>query len=392
MSCTGSNALRSGLFIIIAVLLGCTPSPPPTSVNPDGGGGANATGATTSMSSSHTATAGSSSTGASSSSGGWDASSWLNDPDLWVPVNSATEKLCGIHQAKLPSPKVPRRTWSPCADGCLVTPINIPDAGTLGALTNAVAGTELNGDIYYRVSAHGMMGGVDDMVRLSDGEPVAVLKKAYGCPGTGVGPFLFKIYRITPEGEPIPLQSIGQASPQVGAPITWALPGLDVTAGLLTGYFDFNSGWGVIRDYSTVEVALTPTSSALSTIWSSPAPQVNATARDDIVVWSDYSGWSTASRSKLRVYTPSGGTAILLQGLTGDVVESALTADRLVWLEATGVLAGQGAYESAQLFWSPKTTNPADVQRNAGPTLPHTKTAGTPLTASGAYGAVVVGF
>jgi hypothetical protein len=168
---------------------------------------------------------------------------------------------------------------------------------------------------------------------------------------------------------PLPLLHVGLGTTDVGAPISWQLPGLEIPQ---AGAFelDFDGGWGWIRDGGVVEVATTAGSTQLETVFSSLAYQLRPVARGQLVAWCDFSDWSPTHRARVRSWTKAGGTAALVSG-PYDIMAVALSDTKMVWLGASGLGAIDGTFETSQLFWSPVVTSPQEVAIHDGPVVPH---------------------
>lgn len=127
----------------------------------------------------------------------------------------------------------------------------------------------------------------------------------------------------------------------------------------------------MIRNNSTVYLATSATSGELVPVFDSVGYELWPSQRDDLLLWSDWTDWSPTNRAKLRAYTPEAGTFILEPG-ENDVTTSAITDERVFWLEASGLSSISGTSESVKVFWAARTTDPADFVRQGGLTLPHT--------------------
>lgn len=294
--------------------------------------------------------------------------------------------------ATLPSEKVPRRTWKTCGSGCLEAPTILPGLPPVNAVYTGVTGAERGGEIYYHVAVASLESdsgyGLHELARLSDDAPLAVVRTGPDCVNvTGMfSPTLFATLQRTRPGS---LLSVGRASTTLGAPVVYAAPGFDIESGA-NQLFDLDHHWGSIRNSTTVDIALDPASTQMTAVYSTPSIAVYPATRDDVVAWADYTDWSPSHRAGAAVWTPTGGALRLIQGESGDVVKVAITEDRLVWMEATGLSAASGLYESGQLFYSPRTVDPSAVQRLIGPVIPHTELAIQDLIAYGDLAAMVV--
>jgi hypothetical protein len=153
--------------------------------------------------------------------------------------------------------------------------------------------------------------------------------------------------------------------------------------------FEIGDTWGAIRDWSSIKIASSAASGALETVYQT-GYGFDPFHRDDMVAWSDGTSWSTSNRVRLMLYKADRGAFLLVKG-EGDIMRAALNPDRIVWLEAKGLASQEGKFETAQVFYSPFTLDPAKVERKAGPVIPHTDRATNGFVAWGDLVGMVVG-
>ena len=378
MACCPPRAVLAAAVTLVATAAaawscsGSEPLAPSGSGGSDTGGGGGAT-----------VTSSSSSAGAGG--GGVD---WLHDPELWEPA--APDIPCDIYAAKLPSERVPRRTWTSCGAGCLWAPAWLPGFNIAGFVT----GGEIGGDIYYHVYS-AVMGdkdgrGANEVARLSDDQPVNLLRNANLCfAQSGLSsPLLFFLHPIVPLGDPSPPAYVGTAATP-GAEVVWGLPGFQLPANGF-GLFDFAGGWGLVANAGAILVATTPGSSTLETVFSSTGYALSPVGRGPQVAWSDWSDYHPVShRARIRSWTQAGGS-VELAGGDYDVMYVALSDTRMAWIGAYGPSSVDGNTESEQLFWSPRATSPGEVVIHEGPMVPYTEHTSRRLVTHGDWIATTV--
>jgi len=329
---------------------------------------------------------------------------WLDDPNIWARDTSLPDALqqeCQVYRALLPNNHLPRRTWQPCGPGCQVAPAVLPGLDGAFSLSGVVA-SPIAGEMILHVSSFSTKWfgsppwyGIDELRRLPDGEPLLMVRRNPYCVGSsGRGaPLLFVMMQDTTDiplsAEQPPIQ-MGLATTELGAPLAWQPPGFP-SPHLSMNYFDFDGGWGVIYELGYVQVATTPGSAALQTVYSSLAYQLHPFARGPLVTWSDFSQWSPTHRAVLRSWSQARGTEVLASG-PYDVMYSAISDSKVVWLGAYGLDAIEGAFETAQLFWSPFTTDPSKIEIHAGPMVPDAGTSAVKTIAThGDLAALTIG-
>src|SRR4051812_13374826 len=85
-------------------------------------------------------------------------------------------------------PNWPKRMWMTCGDGCLSTVATVGDAtGVYGADAKFQ-----DGDIYVRTIMGNMEWKTDELISLSDGKALAVMRHSIDCYVSADAPFLFE--------------------------------------------------------------------------------------------------------------------------------------------------------------------------------------------------------
>lgn len=375
--------------LLLALIASCHSPPEQRAAGGgDAGGAASTSSSLTSVGNSSTSTTGSSSHSTSSSDAGAGSGSWLERPGLWHPVGGELEKDCDIQQAKLPAEGIPRRTWTACGEGCLEAPVVLPDSGQNAVIWNHLTAFNYKEGIFYIIpsrSGDSKIGyGLIEMSHLDPGATPLFFRHSSGCmarPGI-YSPRWFAVSVINSK-----LGSAARLITEDALPVFGAA-GFALESGIASP-FEIGDTWGAIRDWSSIKIASSAASGALKTVYQT-GYAFGPIHRDDMVAWPDATSWSPSHRVRLMLYKPDLGAFLLVQG-QGDIMEAALNPDRIVWLEAKGLASQEGKYESAQVFYSPFTLDPAKVERKAGPVIPHTDRATNGFVAWGDLVGMVVG-
>jgi hypothetical protein len=237
----------------------------------------------------------------------------------------------------------------------------------------------IGGEVHYRTSTHANELDYDVIERLSDGAALFVLRFAGEClvgARKTDAPYLIEVARDT------------------GSALEIHVGRLDALTRVLEGagpyqisethpaWFTFNGGWGLV-DGDSIRVALDPLVPELTTIHTASNWQWPARARGDLVTWVD---WSVVP-SPLRSWTAAGGKNVLVSQ-PWDIASVGMDEQTIAWIGATGPETDFGKYETARLYWSPFTTDPAAVAVTEGPDLTGYVLGGLELVVAGDYVAV----
>jgi hypothetical protein len=354
----------------------------------DAGGAASTSSSLTPAENGSTSATAPSSRSTSSSDAGAGSDSWLERPGLWHPVGGELEKDCDIQQAKLPAEGIPRRTWTACGEGCLEAPAVLPDSEQNAVSWMKMTAFTYSDGMYYfipsRTGKYDVDYGLVEIGRLDADAPRLLLRHSSGCIAmAGRYSPLLVMASVTSSK----IGSIGRVL-SLDAPLVFGAAGFPLEP-VFALPFEIGDTWGAIRGWSSIQIASSAASGAVETVYQA-GYAFEPIHRDDMVAWSDGTSWSTTHRVRLMLYKPDRGAFLLVQG-QGDIMRAALNPDRIVWLEAKGLASQEGKFESAQVFYSPFTLDPAKVERKAGPVIPHTDRATNGFVAWGDLVGMVVG-
>lgn len=334
----------------------------------------------------------SSSSGSASGVGGAGGDSWLSRPDLWEPVGGPLEQKCEVMQAKLPAEGIPQRAWTACGAGCRETSVVLPDSGMVEAYYFGIRAKTYKGEIIYRVSGDaGDLSKISltEVRRLADDGPVILLRHRKCLPLAGAfsSPLFFGFGDATDPN--LSTISAGRGLMTSPAKVIFADQGIPLGDGAV-GFYEVDPGWAAVWDGVELDINENPASSTVTNVYTSSLMSVSGQS-DGLLTWADWTGWSPpAKHANLFLWSKSTGPIQLVPGVN-DVADSAITDDRIVWIESTGFASRDGKWETSQLFYTQRTTDPSAVQRHDGPMIPHGSVAVNGLVAYGDYAAVVVG-
>jgi hypothetical protein len=324
-----------------------------------------------------TSTASTDSTGGLGGAGGGGAGG-AGAAGTWIPVPGL--ELCHGEMLDLERSFWPARRWAECGTGCRVSPAGIVADEGVGS-RYAVGAKLQNGDLYLRTATWASsieLPNYQTLERFSDGAILAVLRVSPPdhCMASAIkedAPLVFEVAHDF--ADPLP-HWVGLFDPQGGS-LTAASP--FILGEILPAWFSWNDGWGIINGGS-VELALNPAVTELTTIFSSQSWQLSAKARGDLVAWVDWG----AVPSPVRSWTKTAGERILFQG-PWDVAGLALDDAHIAWVGVHGPQTIIGDYDAAELYWSPFTTDPVGIQVTQGPDLTGLLYGSVPVAVAGDY-------
>jgi hypothetical protein len=377
--------------LIFALSCDGAPSPRPGAAGGVAGSPSTTSSSSSSTTSSFTSTSlGSTTSSTSSTSTGGGPPTWLERPDLWEPVGGELEKACDIHQAKLPAEGLPTRPWTSCGEGCLEAPAVLPDSGLKEVKWTVLEGFTYDGGLHYFVASRSGTSksgyGLVEIVRLDTDKPSILLRHPPACLARAgqTSPSFLMILNFMNGSD---VASTGR-SYLPSSTVVFGKEGFDIQSGVAFP-FEIGDTWGVIRDWSSVQIAKSAASGVLETVHLAKYAEVRS-HRDDMVAWTEWGDWSMQNRARLVLYKQSLGKAYTWIKGEGDIVRSVLNPDRVVWLERKA-LSDVVDGSLSQVFYAPFTLDPAQIKRTAGPMLPHTERPTNGLVAWGDMVATVVG-
>ncbi len=295
---------------------------------------------------------------------------WLFD-NAWKAV--LTQPSCDVRVGEVTKLKWPGFSWTSCGTGCRrAAAVNGPDAPWKGANRIGSGSRTTKGALTIYLAAGVRLppgAGWVAALEVPSWKPVSIVRN-YGDDCTmSFSRNHTSVFQL--------LQNDGQAT--LGQTLSSSVVFASPTHKLGSRYFDLVGGWGHIAASSVIGVSIDTTSTAFSTVYSSPGPLEHPRGVGQAVLWRDWSG-PTASTA---VWTKQGGARTLLQA-SYHVVQHAATDDRVVWVGATGSALPGSDYSTAQLYWSDLKLDPDQIVPKAGPKLP-LKYTPHPLFAAGKW-------
>jgi hypothetical protein len=285
----------------------------------------------------------------------------IYDDAIWKPVQ-VEGTTCDLREGVVVPDPFPKRTWTSCGGGCLVAEVALPFDELAITVNGTGAGAYLGGEMYLLLPHDAKNGRIVRLERVSDGTTIAAVVDRGPLTSSscllpwhgGAAPMLFTIFGSAKDE----LQFLfGRASTTPGEPIAWHSGWVDDLPVLSQQRFIFDDGYGVatyggillLPDPATLQIVDLEGGSG---VIHGDGPQL---------VW----GYAAP---RIRSYTKAGGAVDLVTLPAGrQVLGSALSADRLVWIDA--VRPGED-FADARWRWSPRTTDPASVVVNDGPLVP----------------------
>ncbi|MCB9577334.1 MAG: hypothetical protein H6717_09950 [Polyangiaceae bacterium] len=286
---------------------------------------------------------------------------WMFDPDAWTPVASIPE--CDVREADVSKLEWPGFQWTACGSGCLEADV-VGGSKFHGARENGASARVEGGRLLAFLTVGVRFPPSSEVLEVVDIEAgklmSAVVEHGDDCSTQFLGRFATRGLKIVPAGASH--FYIGLAGTQLGQAAAWPLPALVGDQ----APFDFDGGWGVLSGLAAVKLTTDfASSSALTTVYSSPGYQTDVIGYGPAVAWVD---WQVPHRV-LRGWTKQGGTRVLVQA-PYHVVDVALSAQRIVWLGATGTSLVENGYETSALYWSPNALDPDNIVPSTGIPLP----------------------
>jgi hypothetical protein len=351
--------LGSVVATAFAIAVACSKGPPSTSTSSNG-----ATGASTVVATSSTTATGATASGGSGSGGGaTDAGPCVGfdagAPDgAWDPLPYIDQLAgcCGGVQYHSPG-TWPKPSWQPCGVGCQVWEAVEADATPGAGGIDSSSAIAWAGDLYYHTNSSSQAYTYDVLRRLSDDVTFAVTRVPEACIGsssTAAAPFVYEFW-----DDKAVMRWMGYYAPSTGR---FVLPSAAIAVkGTQDSWFSWDQGIGFLTQGGAV-ATLTPGQRTLQLLFNSGAFATIGRARDGLIAWTD---WSTTPVT-IRSWTPDGGVAALTQGPAA-IPAIALGDTAIAFLSVTGSQVPAGGYATAQVYWTPYTTDPSKVQVVAGP-------------------------
>jgi hypothetical protein len=288
----------------------------------------------------------------------WDAG-LATDPAIWTPVPD--NRGCGLYVANVVPDPFPKRVWQSCGTGCEVSDAPMPglglDGGTQGLNSvpwGLATASERNGETFYRLCYAAWGGGEIYVVsRLSDGATIAAAQvRNTDCAGFGGANDSALFFPVSTEKNDYSRGGFIQGL-EPGAPVVWG-NWLPTPAGY-GGAFAIDSGWGFSN--GNIYLNASPSDAKFQLVYQNTNPY-EVYGRGEVIAWHE--------NSRILAWTQAGGAKKLLEIPTNLMWSVALSDQRMVWIVVQNEL--EGHFTSANLYWSPLATDPADLK--ASPPIP----------------------
>lgn len=286
---------------------------------------------------------------------GPDAASFaalVDDPSRWKPI--ANPGACNLHEGNVVPDPFPKREWSACGPGCLVTTASLPFAPSVGTYAATSAADYVSGGVYMTSSFGNPLARITRLERLPEGTTIAATM-ARQAPGTGVlarlggaAPFMFLMLGGDDQFR------FGRAPKQAGQPIAWQ-PDWRSDANGGPQRFVFDDGIGVG----------TPGGPLLMEDDTGAVVQLPGGA-DRIVGRGKQLVWAAGYTPAIHGYTKAKGHVELVPLPGRGAIGVALSDERIVWMSGVRV---NDQYTDRRWHWSPRVEDPADVVVHDGPTI-----------------------
>jgi hypothetical protein len=270
----------------------------------------------------------------------------VDDPALWQRIPNPG--ACDLHEGKAVPDPFPKRVWSACGPGCLLTPATPAFSPAVVAYQTTTASDYVNGGVYMTSSFGNQLARITRVERLPDGETIAATmsKGTFGvCAlayGGGSAVFMFQIFGGD-EGS-----RFARAPKAAGEPIGWQPDWrTDVPGGTERFVFDDGVGCGpyLMTDDTGPVVGL------------SGGPDRSAARGKQLV-------WCSSATPAIKAFTKAGGQVDLVPLPGRGAIAVALSDERMVWVSAPGI-----GYSEQGWHWSPRAEDPAEIVVHDGPSL-----------------------
>lgn len=292
---------------------------------------------------------------------------WLFDPEAWVPVPELNE--AGLAIANVTKLQWPGFVWEPCGVGCRMSrfdpgPIDITASASV--TLRSIGGHWIGSFTLGYPLASGSWARLLLRVDLDTGEPwgavrlesVAAVDMATMLSDAAR---LFVLVPLVPSGQD---GTIGLLPGYLGDSVRWTSP--KVPTGSTYRGFDFDGTWhwGTVIDHHAVKVATQEGSTVLELVHSGSYIQEMAVGGTSLY-WTD----CESPNARLWGWTLGGQAKVFASGPWNAAIVAA-SDERIAWVATQGTQYCSGSYESADLFWSPRVDDPAQMQIHGPIPLP----------------------
>ena len=289
---------------------------------------------------------------------------WLCDASAWKLTDTAYS--CDVYVGDVDKLQWPPFAWESCGTGCRVAPVlQGPNRALVwGRLSHARVAhgvvemglslqLELSSSLQLAASLN-LDAGVTSVVRTKTGTG--------GCQALLQGDRTSRLFVISPVGDYDTMQlGVLPIRPEDSA--EWLVPPVSDMQSFKG--FELDEQWGMEVGNGSIHLGKLAGSSSDTEMIHTSSYITNTTGFQDLVYWTDWK----YPYAVLNSWTRARGVQTLVQG-PWNVIKAIAHEDKLVWVGAHGPNTDSGSYEAVELYWSPFTTDPAEIIVHSGPSLP----------------------